>query len=95
MFRWIKPESDMAAAAMVVIRVSCSGMSIDRAIDDTLVMGGHCNNPNMISEDQRQRFRILVEEKLNNSIKRRQEYERNEITSPSVGIFQRSEKLHA
>jgi hypothetical protein len=79
MFKWVKPDSDRAAAAMVVARICCRGMSIDRAIDDTLVLGGHCDNPNMISDDARLRFRMLVEEKLNNSIKRRQEYERNEI----------------
>jgi hypothetical protein len=95
MFRWIKPGSDSAAAAMVVARVCCKGMRIEQAIEDTLELGGHCNNPNMMSDDQRNRFRMLVEEKLNNSIKRRQEYERNEITSPSFGIFQGREKLHA
>jgi hypothetical protein len=78
MFRWIKPESDRAAAAMVVARVCCKGMSIDRAIDETLI-GSLCENPNMMSDDARQRFRTLVEEKLNNSIKRRQEYENTGI----------------
>jgi hypothetical protein len=79
MFKWIKGDSDKAAVAMVVARVCCKGMSVERAIDDTLVLGGHCNNSNMISDDARLRFRMLVEEKLNISIKRRQEYERNEI----------------
>lgn len=79
MFSWKKTGSDKAAIFMVLLKVFCQDMSVDRAIDDTLTFGGYCNNPHLISNDQRQRFRQLVEEKLNNSIKRRQEYENASI----------------
>lgn len=79
MFAWKNPSSDRAAVCMVLVKICCNGMSIDRAIDDTLVLGGYCNNPMMMTEDARMRFRQLVEEKLNNSIKRRQEYENTSI----------------
>lgn len=95
MFKWVKPDSDRAAAAMVVARICFKGMKIEYAIENTLVLGGHCNNPHLISDDQRQRFRMLVEEKLNNSIKRRQEYEEYAIASSRSQLFQGSERLHA
>jgi len=79
MFAWKKSDSDRAAAAMAVARICFKGMKLDYAIENTLVLGGHCDNPHLISDEQRQRFRQLVEEKLNNSIKRRQEYENASI----------------
>jgi hypothetical protein len=95
MFRWIKHDSDRAAAAMVVARVCCKGMSIDRAIHETLHNGLLCHFPDDMPDREVTRFRLIVDEHIQKSNERRKENERNEIASSRTGIFQGREKLRA
>jgi len=64
MFRWHCKTSDVAAATMVVARVWLKRMNVDQAINETLRNGRHCTNPDEMPETERDRFRLLVEEKL-------------------------------
>jgi len=83
-FRWLSPGSDKAAAAMVVARMNCKGMSRGAAIHETLNNGLLCRFPGEMPEREATRFQMMIEDTINKSTKRRQENESNQITSPGA-----------
>lgn len=63
-FRWKGRSSRQAFVCSVVVRVSCRGLVIDRAIQDRLASGIYCDNPELVSEEILQSVRKEVARRL-------------------------------
>lgn len=64
-FRWTNSTSKTVVVIMVLARIRCKGMDIDKALTETLHNGHHCKNPELIAEETLRRLRREVEDKLN------------------------------